>query len=192
MTEPKSNYVIGNACDSHVKVSLADHDELLYSDFIVKFKHDPTMKDDLRNHIRSSLLANSRILVAGNPAALAQVFSCYHDLENIDEQPNSTQKTVPGDLHSQNFSFAYSESNVALTIHTSCPGRGFLISLTMSQESQAVLFRHFYPSQRPSVVNQGLGWLAFLICHSSSARRLVSICSYEDEPFLHLRVKDKP
>ena len=145
MTEPKSSYVLGKACNSHVKVSLAGHDELLFSDFIVKFKHDPNVKDDLRDHIRCSLRSNSKILVAGNPAALAQVFACYRDLENIDEQPNSTQKTVPGDLHSQSFSFAYSEINVALTIHTPCPGRGFLISLIMSQESQSVLFRHLYP-----------------------------------------------
>ena len=172
---------MGNACNSRVKVSLADHDELLFCDFIVKFKHDPDVKDDLRDHIRFSLSTNSKILVAGNPAALAQVFTCYRDLENIDEEPNITQKTVPGDLHGQSFSFAYSETNVALTIHTSCPGRGFLISPTMSQESQSTLFQHFYALQRPSVVNQGLGWLTFLICHSYSARRLVSIRSFEDD-----------
>jgi hypothetical protein len=66
MTDPKSSYVFGNARNSHVKVSLADHDELLYSDFIVKFKHDPTGKDDLRDHIQSAILVSSRILVAGN------------------------------------------------------------------------------------------------------------------------------
>ena len=96
MSGSNPDYVLANACNRHVKLSLADHDELLYSDFIVKFKHDPTVKDDLRDHIRSSLLSNSKILVAGNPAALAQVFTCYRDLENIDEEPNITQKRYQG------------------------------------------------------------------------------------------------
>jgi hypothetical protein len=76
-------YVIGNACNSRVQLSLADHDELLYSDYIVKFKHDFTGKDDLRNHIRSSLQSNSRFLVAGNPAALAQVFGLAVELAKL-------------------------------------------------------------------------------------------------------------
>ena len=183
MTGTELECTMGNSINDRVKISLADHDDLLYGHHIVKFRHNPMGHDDLRNHIyRHHQIDSYSTMVAGTPTALAQVFKILQELEStVAQQGENIWKDASWDLHNQKFSFVYSESNVALTLHTYCPGRGFVVSPTMSQESHEALFEHVHPPLRPPCGNQGLGWLIFFVCHSLGAKRIVSIDRVEND-----------